>query len=44
MYRCSKCSLPVVVLPNLIVRQCECVAPIIAEMQSVLAGKGGVSA
>jgi len=44
MYRCSKCSTPVVVLPGLVVRQCECAAPIIAEMRSVLAGKGGVTA
>lgn len=44
MYRCGGCSLPVVVLPGLVVRQCECKAPIIAEMRSVLEGKGGVSA
>ena len=44
MYRCSKCQAPVVVLPGLVVRQCECAAPIIAEMRATMAGKGGVSA
>lgn len=44
MYRCGECSLPVVVVPGLVVRQCECKAPIIAEMASRLAGRGGVMA
>lgn len=44
MYRCSKCSKPVVVLTGLVVRQCECKAAIVGEMVSKLAGKGGVAA
>lgn len=44
MYRCADCSLTVVVLPGLIVRQCECKGAIIAEMQSTLKGVGGVKA
>ena len=43
MYRCAACSTPVVVLTGLVVRRCECKAPIIAEMRSVLEGKGGVA-
>lgn len=43
MYRCGECSKPVTVLSGLVVRQCDCKAPIIAEMRSVLEGKGGVA-
>ena len=43
MYKCSKCSLAVIVLPNIEpIKACKCEAPIIAEMKAHATGQGGV--
>lgn len=40
MYRCSKCNLAVIVLPNgEKIKPCKCDAPIIAEMVASAHGK-----
>lgn len=43
MYRCAKCNLAVIVIPDHEpIRACKCEAAIIAEMDSTLKGVGGV--
>jgi len=42
-YRCSKCGLAVIVLPNQEpIKACKCEASIIAEAQSTAHGHGGI--
>lgn len=42
-YRCSKCNLAVIVLPNQEpIKACSCEAAIIAEAQSTAYGQGGI--
>jgi len=42
-YRCSKCNLAVIVLPNQEpIKACKCEATIIAEAQSIAFGNGGI--
>lgn len=44
MYKCSKCNLAVIVLPNTEpIKACKCDAPIIAEMSATVNVKVGVS-
>lgn len=43
MYRCAECNVQVYVMPSLIIRLCECNAPIIGQMVSRLEGRGGVA-
>ena len=42
-YRCSKCNLAIIVLPNQEpIKACKCEAAIIAEMTSTTYGQGGI--
>lgn len=42
-YKCSKCGLAVVVIPNeKPIKACSCNAPIIADMTAVASGSGGL--
>jgi hypothetical protein len=43
MYRCSKCGMAVIVIPNeKPIRACKCNATIIADISAVTHGKGGL--
>jgi hypothetical protein len=42
VYHCAKCHKPAVVLRGLVVRQCRCKAPIVAEMTAKMEGRGGI--
>lgn len=42
-YICSECESLVIVIDGVLHIPCSCEAPIIAEMESSLVGKGGIS-
>lgn len=42
-YQCSKCELGAMVVNGELVKFCECEAPVIALMDAVADGKGGVA-
>ncbi len=42
-YICSECELGAMVVNGELVRFCECNAPVIAQMDAVADGKGGVA-
>lgn len=42
-YFCAECEIEIVVSDGTPVKECECDAPIIAEMESTLHGVGGVN-
>lgn len=45
MYRCSKCGMAVIVLPDVKpIKACKCSASVIADMTAVTTGKGGIKA
>lgn len=42
-YKCSKCNLAVIVLPNAEpIKACKCEAAIVAEMSATASGHGGL--
>lgn len=42
-YVCGVCGVATMVVQGEIVRKCDCVGPIVAELRSELHGEGGVS-
>lgn len=44
MYKCSKCKLSVIILPDkTMIKACTCDAPIIAEISSNVQANGGIN-
>lgn len=41
-YKCKKCGAPVRVMDGQIVRQCDCDAPVTANISAIARGDGGV--